>query len=47
VAAGPLLAGIVQQALTDILPDRPGSRQPDGVGLLNLDNATAAAARHP
>jgi hypothetical protein len=47
VATGPLLAGVVEQPLTDILPDRLGSGQPDGVGLLDLDGAATAAAGDP
>jgi hypothetical protein len=47
MAAGPLLAGIVQQPLPDVLPDRLGSGQPDGIGLLDLDGAAAAPARDP
>jgi hypothetical protein len=47
VAAGPDLAGIVQQALADILPDGFRPIQPDRVSLLYLDDALAAAARHP
>ena len=44
---GPLLAGVVEQPLTDVLPDRLGSGQPDGVGLLDFDGPPAAAAGNP
>jgi hypothetical protein len=46
-SAGALLAGIFEQPLTDILPDRLGSGQPDGVGLLDFDGAVTAAAGDP
>jgi hypothetical protein len=46
-AAGPLLTGIVQQPLADILPDRLGAGEPDGVDLLDLNGAAAAAAGDP
>jgi hypothetical protein len=45
--AGPLLAGVVQQPLPDILPDGLGSGQPDGIGLLDLDGPAAAPAGDP
>ena len=45
--AGPLLAGVVEQPLADVLPDGLGSGQPDGVGLLDFDGAAAAAAGDP
>ncbi len=44
VAAGPLSAGIVEQPLAEVLPNRLGTGEPDGVGLLDLDGPTAAAA---
>ena len=47
MAAGPLLAGVVEQALTDVLPDRVRTVEPDGVRLLDLDGPGAAAAAHP
>jgi hypothetical protein len=47
VATGPLLTGIVEQTLTDILADRLGSGQPEGVGLLDFDGAATAAAGDP
>ena len=45
VAAGSVLAGVVEQPLADLLPDRLGAVQADGVGLLDFDDALAAAAR--
>ena len=45
--AGALLAGVVQQPLTDVLPDRRGPAEADGIRLLDLDGAAAAGARHP
>jgi hypothetical protein len=47
VAAGALLACVVQQPLSDILPDRLGAGQPDRIGLLYHDGATAAATGDP
>src|SRR5450631_1294679 len=47
MAARPLLAGVVQQAPTDVLPDRRRPVEADGIGLLDLDDAAAAGARHP
>jgi hypothetical protein len=47
VAARPLLAGVVQQPLSDVLPHRLGSGQPDRVGLPDLDGAATAAAGDP
>jgi hypothetical protein len=44
VAAGPLLAGIVEQPLADVFPDRLGAGEADRVGRLDLDGPTAAAA---
>src|SRR5690349_19598378 len=42
--AGTVGAGLIQQALTDIFPDRIGSEVADGLRLLHLDNARAARA---
>jgi hypothetical protein len=52
VTVGALLAGVVQQSLANVFPERISVRQPDGIGLLNFDGATVAAAeagalRHP
>jgi hypothetical protein len=47
VAAGPLLAGVVDQPLADVSPDRLGAGEPDGVSLLDLDGPPAAAAADP
>src|SRR5271168_3910020 len=44
MAPGPLRAGVVEQALTDILPDRVRTVEPGGVRLLDLDGPGAAAA---
>ena len=46
VAAGPLLAGIVQQALRDVLEDRVRAVEADRIDLLDLNNSAAAGARH-
>jgi hypothetical protein len=46
MAAGPLLAGIVQQSLSYILPDRLRSIQADRIGLLDFDEPQAAATGH-
>src|SRR5260221_9017906 len=47
MAPGPLRAGVVEQALTEILPDRVRTVEPGGVRLLDLDGPGAAAAAHP
>jgi hypothetical protein len=47
VAAGPLLAGVVEQPLSDILPDRLRSIQADRSGLLDFDDSQTAATGHP
>jgi hypothetical protein len=47
VPAGPDLAGIVEQPLTDVLPDGLFPVQSCGVGLLDFDGAAAAAAGDP
>jgi len=47
VAAGPLLAGVVEQPLADVPPDRLGAGEPEGVSLLDLDGPPAAAAADP
>ncbi|MCA1552266.1 hypothetical protein I6F36_36440 [Bradyrhizobium sp. BRP19] len=38
------MAGVVQQALRDLLADRVLPVQADGIGLLDLNNALAPAA---
>jgi hypothetical protein len=43
----PLCAGLVQQALPDVLPDGTLAVKPDGIDLLYLDGAAAAPAAHP
>lgn len=43
VAAGALLAAVVQQSLADIFPERVGAGEANGIGLLNFDGAAAAA----
>ncbi len=40
-------AGIVQQALADVLPDRVRTVEADGIGLLDFDGPAAAAAADP
>jgi len=47
VAAGALLAGVIQQPLSDILPERVRTIEAGGVDLLDLDDPGAAAAAHP
>src|SRR6202048_1384331 len=47
VTTSPDLAGIVQQALSDVLPDRRLSVEPDGVGLLDFDDPGASGSRTP
>jgi len=47
VTTSPDLAGIVQQALSDVLPDRRLSVEANGVGLLDFDDPGAAGAGHP
>jgi hypothetical protein len=44
VAAGPLLAGVVEQPLPDFLPDCVLPVEPDGVDLLDLDGPPAESA---
>jgi hypothetical protein len=44
IPASPDLAGVVQQALPDLLPEGLLPVKPDGVRLLDLDNALAPAA---
>ena len=44
VAAGPLLAGVVEQPLPDFLPDCVLPIEPDGVDLLDLDGPPAESA---
>jgi hypothetical protein len=40
VAAGALRARVIQQTLTDVLSDRTGTVQADGVDLLDLEPLT-------
>jgi hypothetical protein len=47
MAAGPDLAGVVEQALPNVLPDRIRAVQSDRICLLNFDSSPAAAAGHP
>ena len=47
MAPGPPRAGVVEQALTDILPDRIWTVEPGGVRLLDLDSPGAAATFNP
>src|SRR4051812_28563751 len=42
MAASPAPAGVVEQSLPDLPPAGLLSVQPDGVGLLDLDNASPA-----
>ncbi|WP_167523510.1 hypothetical protein [Bradyrhizobium sacchari] len=44
IAAGPVLARVVQQPLPDLLPNGLLPVQANGIGLLDLDNALASAA---
>jgi hypothetical protein len=44
---GTLLACIIEQALTNLFPDRLRPVQPHGVSFLNLDNPTAPTAGDP
>jgi hypothetical protein len=47
MAPGALLARVVEQTLSDILPDRLRPVETNGVSLLNLDDAGATPAGHP
>ena len=47
VAPGPVGAGVVQQALAYVSPDRVLTVQADGVDFLNLDGPAAAPAADP
>jgi hypothetical protein len=47
MAPGPLRAGVVEHALTDILPDRVRTVEPGGVRRLDLNGPCAAAADNP
>jgi hypothetical protein len=47
MAPGSIAAGVIEQPLTDILPDRLQTVAPRGVRLLNLDRPAAAPAAHP
>ena len=42
-----MLTGIVEQTLTDILPDRVRTVEPGGVGLLDFDDPGASTAGDP
>lgn len=42
--AGPLLAGVVEQPLRHVLPERVGAIQADGIGRLYFHGPLAAAA---
>ena len=42
--AGALLAGVVEQPLRDVLPDRVAAIQSDCIGGLDFDGPLAAAA---
>jgi len=46
-STGSLLAGVVQQALAHVLPNRLWAGQADRIRLLDLDDPAAAGARHP
>jgi hypothetical protein len=46
-ASRTLRAGVVQETLADVLPDRLGAGQPDSICLLDLDGPAAAGAPHP
>ena len=43
--AGALLAGVVEQSLRDVLPDRVAAIQSDCIGSLDFHGPLAAAAR--
>jgi hypothetical protein len=43
VAIGALLAGVVQQSLANIIPERVGAGEASGIGL-NFGGAAAATA---
>jgi len=47
VTTGTLLAGVVQQPLPDVLPDRLGTVKPDRVDSLDFHGPLAAAAGDP
>ena len=47
MATSPDLAGVVEQTLPDLLPDRLGSGHADGIGRLDLDRSAAAPAADP
>jgi hypothetical protein len=47
VATGAICAGLVEQALRDILPDRIWSIKPYRVSLLNFEDTKAAQALNP
>jgi hypothetical protein len=44
VPACAVVAGLIEQSLPDILPDGVRPIEPDGIRLLNFDNAKAADA---
>lgn len=47
MASRPLRAGVVQQPLSDILPERVCAVEARGIDLLDLDRSAAAAAPDP
>jgi hypothetical protein len=47
VAPGELLASVVQEPLTDVLPDRFRTVEPDGIQFLDLDGPAATPVAHP
>jgi hypothetical protein len=46
MSSGAVLAPIVQQPVPDVFPNRVRAIQPEGIGLLNLDGATATQTFH-
>jgi hypothetical protein len=44
VSSGALLAGVVEQSLRDVLPDRVAAIQSDCIGGLDFDGPLAATA---
>ncbi|HVV41958.1 MAG TPA: hypothetical protein VHC94_12935 [Nitrobacter sp.] len=47
MATGPLQAGVVEQTLADVFPNRLRAVEPQRVGLLDLDGSAAPAAGDP
>jgi hypothetical protein len=47
VSSGALLAGVVEQSLRDVLPDRVAAIQSDCIGGLDFHGPLATAARNP